>query len=158
MIETICQSCGNKKTFEDSFIGRTFKCPICTNPVKVQNVGFELKTNVTSETDSFAAEIAKAEVEKKKQEKLAQVEKKKQEQLAQKELEIKELEKNINKYGWYAYWGLFMGFSLVILPFAYIDETIISFTEKAFSFIIGLISLRFGFRSLKKNRDFKKQR
>jgi hypothetical protein len=156
MIETICQSCGNKKTFEDSFIGRTFKCPICTNPVKVQNVGFELKTNVTSETDSFAAEIAKAEVEKKKQEKLAQVEKKKQEKLAQKELEIKELEKNIKKYGWYAIIGFICGFSWIIGAFD--DEEFSSFTEKAFIFILGLISLRFGFRSLKKNRDFKKQR
>jgi uncharacterized Zn finger protein (UPF0148 family) len=145
MIETICQSCGNKKTFEDSFIGRTFKCPICTNPVKVQNVGFELKTNVTSETDSFAAEIAKAEVEKKKQEKLAQ-----------KELEIMELEKNIKKYGWYAIIGLIYGFSSIIGAFD--DEKFSSFTEKAFIFILGLISLRFGFRSLKKNRDFKKQR
>ena len=56
----------------------------------------------------------------------------------------------------YAIIGFICGFSWIIGAFD--DEKFSSFTEKAFIFILGLISLRFGFRSLKKNRDFKKQR
>jgi predicted RNA-binding Zn-ribbon protein involved in translation (DUF1610 family) len=64
MIETICQSCGNIKSFEESYIGKTFKCPSCSNPVIIQNVGSQLNTEPVSQTNSFADEIARAEAEK----------------------------------------------------------------------------------------------
>ena len=61
MIETICQSCGNLKSFEESYIGKTFKCPSCSNPVIIQNVGFHINKEPVSKNNSFAAEIEKAE-------------------------------------------------------------------------------------------------
>ena len=67
MVETICQSCGNRKSFEDSHIGKSFKCPSCSNPVTIQNVGSQLFTEPISKTNSFAEEIARAEEKKKKQ-------------------------------------------------------------------------------------------
>ena len=67
MVETICQSCGNRKSFEDSHIGKSFKCPSCSNPVTIQNVGSQLFTEPISKTTSFSEEIARAEEKKKKQ-------------------------------------------------------------------------------------------
>ncbi len=67
MVETICPSCGNRKSFEDSYVGKTFKCPNCNNPVTIQNVGSQLNTEPLSQTNSFADEIARAEAEKKRQ-------------------------------------------------------------------------------------------
>lgn len=61
MIETVCSNCGNKKTFEDSFEGKTFKCPSCSNPVKVQNLGSLLNIEPVAQTSSFEEEIALAE-------------------------------------------------------------------------------------------------
>lgn len=68
MIETICPNCGNRKSFEDSHVGKTFKCPSCTNPVTIQNVGSQLNTEPVSQTNSFADEITRAEEQKKYQE------------------------------------------------------------------------------------------
>ncbi|MBK9718831.1 MAG: LPXTG cell wall anchor domain-containing protein [Saprospiraceae bacterium] len=65
MIETICNNCGNKKSFEDSFMGRTFKCPNCSNPVKIEHLSNQIVTEPTSVTNSLADEIARAEKEKK---------------------------------------------------------------------------------------------
>jgi hypothetical protein len=61
MIETICQNCGNQKSFEDSDIGRTFKCPNCSQPVKIQNLSAELSTEPLSKTNTFEEEISRAE-------------------------------------------------------------------------------------------------
>jgi uncharacterized Zn finger protein (UPF0148 family) len=71
MIETICPNCGNRKSFEDSHVGKTFKCPSCSNPVTIQNVGSQLNAEPVSQTNSFADEIARAEAEKKRQDKEA---------------------------------------------------------------------------------------
>ena len=64
MIETICQNCGNQKLFEESFIGRTFKCPNCSQPVKIQNLSTELSTEPLSKTNTLEDEISRAEKEK----------------------------------------------------------------------------------------------
>lgn len=68
MIETICPNCGNKKSFDESHAGKTFKCPSCSHPVTIQNLGSQLDTQPKSQTNSFADEIARAEVEKKQKE------------------------------------------------------------------------------------------
>lgn len=68
MVETICPGCGNRKAFQDSHVGKTFKCPNCNNPVTIQNVGSQLNTEPISQTNSFATEIALAEADKKRQE------------------------------------------------------------------------------------------
>ena len=67
MVETICPNCGNRKSFEDFYIGKRFKCPSCSNPVTIQNVGSQLNAEPISQTNSFADEIAQAEAEKKRQ-------------------------------------------------------------------------------------------
>ena len=42
MIKASCKICGFEKEFEDKFAGKTFKCPSCTTPVKIeQNELFE---------------------------------------------------------------------------------------------------------------------
>jgi transcription initiation factor IIE alpha subunit len=61
MVETICPNCGNRKSFEDSYVGKTFKCPSCSNPVTIQNLGSQLNTEPVSQNNSFADEIARAE-------------------------------------------------------------------------------------------------
>lgn len=38
MIETICPNCGNKRAFGEAFAGRTFRCPICKQPVTIPNL------------------------------------------------------------------------------------------------------------------------
>jgi uncharacterized Zn finger protein (UPF0148 family) len=78
MIETICPNCGNRKSFEDSHVGKTFKCPSCSNPVTIQNVGSQLNAEPVSQTNSFADEIARAEAEKKRQDEEAREKKKMQ--------------------------------------------------------------------------------
>jgi len=64
MIETICQNCGNQKPIEDSDIGRTFKCPNCSQPVKVESIISEFSTEPLSKTSTFEEEISRAEKEK----------------------------------------------------------------------------------------------
>lgn len=79
MVETICPNCGNRKSFEDSHVGKTFKCPSCSNPVTIQNVGSQLNAEPVSQTNSFADEIARAEAEKRdKMKKLAKKQQSKQ--------------------------------------------------------------------------------
>lgn len=68
MIETICPHCGNKRTFEDSFAGRTFRCPNCKEPVTIQSVAEMVKAETDSHEISFETQIKKAEEEKKKKE------------------------------------------------------------------------------------------
>jgi hypothetical protein len=49
MIETICSNCSNKKSFDDSFNGRTFKCPKCSKPVKIeQKINTETNNKLAS--------------------------------------------------------------------------------------------------------------
>ena len=69
MIETICPNCGNKKTFDDSYAGRTFRCPNCKEPVTIQSVVEMVKDETDSHEISFEAQIKKAEEEKKRKEK-----------------------------------------------------------------------------------------
>jgi hypothetical protein len=64
MIETICQNCGNQKPIEDSNIGRTFKCPNCSQPVKVESIISEFSNEPLSKTSTFEEEISRAEKEK----------------------------------------------------------------------------------------------
>ena len=67
MIETICQNCGNQKPIEDSNIGRTFKCPNCSQPVKVESIISEFSNEPLSKTSTFEEEISRAEKEKEKE-------------------------------------------------------------------------------------------
>jgi hypothetical protein len=84
MIETVCSVCGNKKSFEDSNIGRTFKCPNCSNPVKIESVGSQLNEGTQVNLDSFTEEIRKAEAQK-EAEKLAILEKQEKERILKEE-------------------------------------------------------------------------
>ena len=68
MIETICPNCGNKKSFDDSYAGRTFRCPNCKEPVTIQSVADMVKTETDSHEISFEEQIKKAEEEKKRKE------------------------------------------------------------------------------------------
>jgi hypothetical protein len=68
MIETICLHCGNRKVVDKSHTGRTFKCPECENPVKVESIVNENNVIPQSQNISFAAEIERAEEEKKRKE------------------------------------------------------------------------------------------
>jgi len=36
MIKATCKICGFEKSFEDKYSGKTFKCPSCTTPVKIE--------------------------------------------------------------------------------------------------------------------------
>ncbi len=36
MIKTTCKICGYDKEFGDKYAGKTFKCPNCTSPVKIE--------------------------------------------------------------------------------------------------------------------------
>lgn len=65
MIETICPHCGNKKIFEDSFAGRTFRCPNCKEPVTIQSVADAVAAESDSHEISFDTQLKKAEYEKK---------------------------------------------------------------------------------------------
>jgi uncharacterized Zn finger protein (UPF0148 family) len=64
MIETICPHCGNKKSFEDSYAGRTFRCPICKEPVTIQNLVEMVQQDEESHVISFDDQLKKAEEEK----------------------------------------------------------------------------------------------
>ena len=68
MVETICPHCGNRKSFEDSHVGKTFRCPSCTNPVKIEYLGEQLSIEPTSLSSSLTDEIKRAEKEKKEAE------------------------------------------------------------------------------------------
>lgn len=105
MIETICPSCGNRKPFEDSFIGRKFKCPKCSNPVTIQPVGSLLMTEPDSQTNSFTDEIARAAEEKKRKIEEEKAERKRQ---AEEERNKKEIEEKKNKNKVYRYIGGFL--------------------------------------------------
>lgn len=42
MIKATCKICGFEKNFEDKYAGKSFKCPSCTTPVKIElNVAIE---------------------------------------------------------------------------------------------------------------------
>lgn len=38
MINATCKICGFEKTFEGKYAGKTFKCPNCTSPVKIEKI------------------------------------------------------------------------------------------------------------------------
>jgi len=84
MVETVCSVCGNKKSFENSNIGRTFKCPNCSNAVKIESVGSQLNEGTQVNLDSFTDEIRKAEAQK-EAEKLAILEKQEKERILKEE-------------------------------------------------------------------------
>ena len=68
MIETICPHCGNKKTFDDSYAGRTFRCPNCKEPVIIQSIAEIVQPKEESHEISFGEQLKKAEIEKKRKE------------------------------------------------------------------------------------------
>ena len=37
MIKTICNACGNERSFQDSYLGRKFKCPACGNIILIDH-------------------------------------------------------------------------------------------------------------------------
>jgi hypothetical protein len=102
MVETICPNCGNKKSFEDSYVGKTFKCPSCSNPVTIQNLGSQLNTEPVSQNNSFADEIARAEAEKKRQD-----------EEARKKEAIEANEKKIKNYLYYGIAAVFCGIAWI---------------------------------------------
>ena len=69
MIETICPHCGNRKSFDDAYAGRTFRCPNCKEPVTIQNIEETVQTNDESHKISFDEEFKKAEQAKIRKEK-----------------------------------------------------------------------------------------
>lgn len=102
MVETICPNCGNRKSFEDSHVGKTFKCPSCSNPVTIQNVGSQLNAEPDSQTNSFADEITRAEAEKKRQD-----------EQARKKAAIEANEKKIKNYLYYGIAAVFCGIAWI---------------------------------------------
>ena len=38
MITTTCKSCGNSRSFDDSYAGKKYKCPGCGNPVTISSI------------------------------------------------------------------------------------------------------------------------
>jgi hypothetical protein len=103
MVEAICPNCGNRKSFEDSYVGRIFKCPICSNPVTIQNLGSQLNTEPAAKTNSFADEISRAEAEKKKQD-----------EETRKKVAIEANEKNIKNYLYYGIAALLCGIAWIL--------------------------------------------
>lgn len=39
MIHTVCPKCGAARDFEDQHRGRTFRCPKCSSPVRIEDAG-----------------------------------------------------------------------------------------------------------------------
>jgi DNA-directed RNA polymerase subunit RPC12/RpoP len=70
MIETICTTCGNKKNFDDSNAGRTFKCPNCGALVKIEPIGVQVTVESNANPISFSQEMQRAEEEKERQKKI----------------------------------------------------------------------------------------
>ena len=64
MIETICENCGNLKVFEDSYVGRKFKCPVCGEVVEIK----PLKTAELAEKNKVSDASTNVIINKRKQE------------------------------------------------------------------------------------------
>lgn len=93
MIETICSNCGNKRVFEDSYLGRKFKCPTCGNIVEIKRLEAETALE-TDEVSNSSVEDAvmqrRQELEEAKQ-KLADKNRKQQEQREEEDAEIERI-------------------------------------------------------------------
>lgn len=61
MIETICENCGNNKSFDDTHRGKKFKCPICQNPVLVMSLGEQLLNIEFGSIDDRPKELTEEE-------------------------------------------------------------------------------------------------
>ena len=136
MIETICPHCGNKKTFSDVYAGRTFRCPNCKEPVKIQNIS-EI---IQSEEDSHEPPL---EDQFKEYEKNT---------LAEKEQRIREKKSELRLLSI----GIFILLCLFVVPFIYgcigaIDEGEVGLLLGAI-LVFGLPSVLLVLRILSINR------
>jgi hypothetical protein len=73
MIETICSNCGNRKSFDEAHEGKTFKCPSCEEPVKIESIGTLIDVEPASKTNNYAQALENAELLKKFNTELTQV-------------------------------------------------------------------------------------
>ncbi len=58
MIKATCKICGYEKNIDDKHVGKTFKCPSCTTPVKVEieQIIEEPKKDAPEVTQNFITE------------------------------------------------------------------------------------------------------
>lgn len=137
MIQTICENCGNAKSFEDQYKGKKFKCPSCQKPVLIQPFGDQLLSDESTSPES--SEVNLTEEERKVRKEKAKYAKEKREAIIRADEQI--------KLGIIFYIGTG---ALFIVSF------VLEFKEtKMSAFILGIFSLAAGYYFSRKGKQIR---